>query len=355
MADIEEKNKETSPAETPPIQSSAAKMALPAPCEGTEKKPMSMTAGRRIHNEITYRGIDWILNSTVGVAFAYWSARTKSGEKYFGKPVSGFFKKILRPLLKNEKSVDEGAKWGTMFAGIMAGGFTIIPPMMVMESKKIKKGIIRWLDEKIYGKEKVANDPQFAQCYRDIDDEPHKDFATGMAARLIAIAPLIAAASTPAVNKPLIKYLYDPIGKLSKWITHTLRINPGKMAIEGALERVEGDPNLPKTFQSNWDFLHRTIGFDFGLTIFYSIFHEIAYKGLAAFKHKKDPENIATPDLTANPDSSCIDKTGSVRQKRFTDHVKSKKESGILQDKSESYVENFIKEIGDTAVSHHTL
>jgi hypothetical protein len=255
----------------------------------TAKEAREFTsAGKRIHSEITYRGIDWLVNSAIGVSFAYWASRTKSGEKYFNKPVSGFFQKVLKPFLKTPTATEEGAKWGTMFAGIMAGGTVIIPPLMVMENKKVKKSIVRWLDEKIYGKEAVESDPKFAEVYHAIDDEPRKGFAIGMASRLIAIAPLIAAASIPATNKPLIKYLYDPIGKGTKWLAAKVGIKPGRMAIEGAMEHIEGDPNIAKKFQSNWDFLHRTIGFDFGLTIFYSIFHQIAYNSLAAMGMKKE-------------------------------------------------------------------
>lgn len=283
----------------PPAEMQTAASASPVPAQSPEKAqektaPLTekeasefVSAGKKIHTEITYRGIDWLVNSAIGVSFAYWAARTKHGEKYFTKPVSGFFQKILKPVLKTPTAVEEGAKWGTMFAGIMAGGTVIIPPLMVMENKKVKKSIVRWLDEKIYGKEAVATDPKFAEVYHAIDDEPKKGFAIGMASRLIAIAPLIAAASMPATNKPLIKYLYDPIGKASKWTAERIGIKPGRMALEGAMEHIEGDPNIAKKFQSNWDFLHRTIGFDFGLTIFYSIFHQIAYNSLAAMGMKK--------------------------------------------------------------------
>jgi hypothetical protein len=243
--------------------------------------------GYRVHNEITYRVIDWLLNSTVGVAATYVAARTEAGQKYFQKPVSKLFEKVLSPILKDPKSLAEGAKWGTAFTSIMAGGFAIIPLVMVMENKERKKKIIRWFDEKIYGKDTVENDPKFKQSYQKIDEEPKKGFWTGMTARLIAIAPLITVASLPATNKPLMKYLYNPIGNLSKRLAAKIGITPGKMLVEGAMEHPGGDPKLPKQFQSNWDFLHQTIGFDFGLTIFYAILHETAYKALAAVRAKK--------------------------------------------------------------------
>lgn len=250
-----------------------------------------VSKGEVIHNEITYRGVDWFVNSAVGVAFSYATSKTEAGKKYFGKPVSAFFKKILSPVLKNPAHLEEGSKWGTMFASIMAGGTAIIPVMLKLENKETKKAIIRNLDEKIYGKEAVENDPKFAAAYKAIDEEPEKDFKTGMIARFIAIAPLITIASIPATNKPMIKYVYDPIGKMSKFVAEKMGIRPAKMMKEGVMELVEGDPNLPKKFMSNWDYLHRTIGFDFGLTFFYAILHEMAFEGLSKMGVKNKPQS----------------------------------------------------------------
>lgn len=257
------------------------------------------SAGRRIHNEITYRGIDWLVNSAIGVGFTYWAERTHTGKQYFSKPVSNFFKKILKPVLKSPAALEEGAKWGSMFTSIMAGGTAIIPVLMFMEDKGNKKSMIKKMDEWYYGKDVVANDPQFQSSYDAIDKEPPKGFAIGMASRLLAIAPLITVASIPATNKVLIKNLYDPIANLTKKAAGAVGIKPSKaMLAEGEKVFLEGDPSLPKKFQNNWDFLHRTIGFDFGLTIFYSIFHEIAYKALAAAGMKKtDAPEVDKPGI----------------------------------------------------------
>ena len=251
--------------------------------------------GWKIHNEITYRGLDWILNSTVGVGTAFWTSRTESGKQYFERPVSAFFEKLLKPILKTPAATAEGAKWGTSFAGIMAGGFAIIPLMMVMEDKNNKKKMVKWLDEKTYGKEVVANDPKFEEAYKRIDEEPKKGLGIGLLSRLFAITPLIIAASTPSINTKLIKYLYDPIGKGSKWVASKIGIKPSQnMLTKGAMVHLDGNPKTPQSFQNNWEFLHRTIGFDFGLTIFYALLHEASYKTLASmgmrkYKKEKDP------------------------------------------------------------------
>lgn len=56
------------------------KKTNPNPIEKIEQEAEQefKSIGRRAHNEITYRGVDLFLNSTIGVAFAYWTARTKA-------------------------------------------------------------------------------------------------------------------------------------------------------------------------------------------------------------------------------------------------------------------------------------
>jgi hypothetical protein len=242
---------------------------------GDSSQPTFKSMGTRIHNELTYRGVDWLLNSSVGVAFTYWTARTQNGQKYFGKPVANFVKAGLKPFLKNEAHLNEGAKWGAMFASIMAGGTAIIPPMIYLENKHNKKKIVRALDNMIYGKEEVDSDPRFAQCYEVINNQPPKDFTTGMLARGAALVPLIAITTMP-VNKQLIKHMYDPIGRISKKVVTGVGIKPN-----GYMMKV-GTDGL-----TNWDFMHRTVGFDFGQTIFYSAMHEVAYKQLAKLRDNK--------------------------------------------------------------------
>lgn len=283
-----------------PVISQPQASTTPISSTASENTKPFVSWGKRIHNEITYRGIDWLVNSSIGVAFTYWTARTHSGEKYFGKPVGNFFKKILKPFLKSEAQLNEGAKWGTMFTSIMAGGTTIIPPMMLLESKNVKKKIIRDIDEIVYGKEAVRNDPKFEESYCLIDEEPKKSFKAGMAARFIALAPLIAIASIPATNRPMIKYLYDPIGNATKWTAEKLGIRPKGHLLETQLEAIEHHGVTKNRAVSNWDFIHRTIGFDFGLTIFYAVLHEVAYKGLATFGLKREKKIGKKEHLEAN-------------------------------------------------------
>ncbi len=245
----------------------------------SDKKEFA-TKGARIHNEVTYRLVDWLLNSAVGVSFTYWTERRESGQKYFGKPISDFFNKRLKPFLKTEESLKSGSKWGSMFVSIMAGGTAIIPLMVTLENKKNKKSIIKWMDEKLYGKERVENDPTFQEAYDAIDEEPKKNFTTGMIARFAALAPLLAITVSPA-NKWIEKNFYSRIGDATRWCSEKVGIKPKKLMDE-ATRDAKGN--------TDWQFIHKTIGFDFGLTFIYAYLHEWAYKALSAFGFKKNEE-----------------------------------------------------------------
>jgi len=325
---IDNKTAQPSPAAIAASASAESLSAAKIPEEGLEKesalapaekdkKHEFVTTGEKIHNEITYRGVDFLLSSLLGVGFTYWAAKTKYGQEHYSKPVINFFKAVLKPVLHNEKTLEEGARWGNMFTSICLGGTAIIPPMIVLENKKVKDKIIRGLDKKIYGKEKIENDPKFEEAYQRINDEPVQDFKTGMAARFTILVPMIMVTTIPAANKLMLKYLYKPIAKSTKWMAETIGIKPAKLIAEGEHVLVDGDPNLPKQFQSNWDFIHTTFGLDAGLCIIYSFLHEYAYKAMAklGISGKKNEDTTATLQPPKPPESIAM---AEPNEKRFS-------------------------------------
>lgn len=280
-----------SPGSTPQEQKAAT------PSKSNDK---FVSTGWKIHNEVTYRGVDWLLNSAIAVGFAYLTKQTERGQRWFTRPIEGFFSKLLKPVLKPE-NLKSGSEWGAAFISIMAGGTMIIPVMMGLENKKNKKGIIRWLDKKIYGKEEVENNPKFEESYNRVDEEPKKNFGTGMAARFAVLLPMIAVTVSP-LNNYIKKGYYDYISKSSKFLSEKIGIKPKSMQ-----EIATGGVG------TKWDYLHQTIGFDLGLTFIYSFCHEFAYKALAALGFKKHvdtqsaaPQNAITSAVTAADDLTDI-------------------------------------------------
>lgn len=276
------------------------------------------TLGKIAHNELTYRGVDWLLNSTIGVTMTYWTARTESGQKLFQKPVTSFFTKLLTPIIKKPEKIAEGARWGSMFTSIIVGGAAIIPPMVALEKKENKKAIIKWFDALFYGKKKVAEDPEFEQAYAAIDNEPKKDFSTGMAARFTVLVPMLAATIHPDVNKQMLKYLYTPIANASKAAAKSLGIQPKKLMQQGIVEIADGDLSKAPQFVSDWDFIHRTIGLDFGLTAIYAVAHELTYKAMAVIKHEHTHKKLAANIQNAGVEISSSTETGQTENRLLT-------------------------------------
>lgn len=239
---------------------------------GAEFMAVDKTAGQIIHNEITYRGLDLFANTAFAVGFAYLAARTKAGQQYFTQPMKKFFTGCMELFTKDKEAQKEGAAWGTRFVSIMLGGSVIIPPVMYLEKKSVKKTIVKDIDEAIYGKDEVASNPRFKEAYDSIDHEPVKDFWTGMAARFAILFPMIIGTMTKSINDPAAKYMYEPTAKASKWVAESMGIKP-----KGHLLEVQKG-------KQNWEHLHETIGFDLSLTAIYSFLHEYAYKSFAGIK-----------------------------------------------------------------------
>lgn len=217
-------------------------------------------------------------------------------------------------MFKNPAALKEGAKWGSLFTSIIVGGTAIIAPLVVLENKKNKKKIITHINNTVHGKETVQNDSRFAQELVDVENEPKKSFAVGMAARLIVLTPMIAATVHAGTNKQMIKYLYNPIAKFSKGTCEMLGIRPKGLMSRGVMEHAEGDLSKPATFFSDWDFIHRTIGFDVGLTTIYSFAHEATIKALASFGYKltEDKKQAAEQKSLADAALQEPDKTIAV-------------------------------------------
>ncbi|MGE0753668.1 MAG: hypothetical protein AB7L92_00730 [Alphaproteobacteria bacterium] len=233
------------------------------------------TTGEKIHKWGTYLGVDWVLNTALGVGFAYWGKVTKSGQMLWSKPWNKVFDKALF-FVKNPESRAFGVHKGNMFVSIIAGGMFTIPPLMALENRKNKKAIVQSLDRMIYGEEKVASDPKFQQAYDAIDMEPEKDFKAGMTSRFAALAPLLTlTVFIPSSRDWLEKNYFRHISKASENAAT-------KMGIKGAgLKKIMAGREKDGTPISAWKFIHDNVAFDGGQALPYAGIHAIFYNMFA--------------------------------------------------------------------------
>lgn len=241
------------------------------------------TPGKWGHWALTYLGGDWLLNSAVGVGFTYFTARTAFGKKYYVEPVSKGIKALLSPFFKQPETLEKAVSGGRDFLSIMVGGTAINPILTRLESHENKKAISKAIDTAIYGKDRVENDPKFQEAYDAIDKEPIKDMKSVWVSRLIALAPLYAAATNPRSyaylkhnDTPIIKYLsFDRISNFTRTTAEKIGIRPQKMMSTTMKNATTGETT------SNWKALHDYIGFDYGLTVYYAILHAISFSAVA--------------------------------------------------------------------------
>jgi len=255
----------------------------PAPAHG--EKRAFVSAGEKVHRWGTYLSIDWLFNATVGVAFAYLTKYTDKGKKYWSDPVTEGFTTALKPFIKDAAKLEKSAGYGNMFMSIIAGGMFTIPPLMILEHKKVKKAITQSLDRHIYGKDRCENDPKFQKAYDEIDNAPKKDFSSGMWARGAALAPLLAVVLIPSTKELSNKVWFNHVEKLSDKVAGRMGFSPEKTFAKLPLAEAE----------KRWKFIHESVAMDLGLGLPYAGLHSIFYNLFASRKAKKQAEKQEAP------------------------------------------------------------
>ena len=265
---------------------------LGTPPSASDGKPFVST-GQKVHKWSTYLGVDWILNAIAGVGFSYWGNHTKTGQKLWGRPVKAMFTKALggfEYFKKNPKVLESSVSNGGVFMSVIAGGMFTIPPLLALENKENRIGITRWWDKLIYGKDRVERDPKFEQSYRDIREEPEKDFTTGMTSRFAALAPLLALVITPKVKDVSASLYFDHVSSASEKSFNALGFSKEKM-FEGVSKREPETGNM----EERWKNIHDSMATDFGLGIPYAILHSFFYdmfSGQADKREEQQTEHI---------------------------------------------------------------
>lgn len=282
------------------------------------KEPFK-TAGEKVHKWGTYLGVDWLFNAAAGVSFAYWGKYTRSGQKLFSGPVTKGFEAVLKPLIKDPKSLKSSVEYGNMFVSIITGGMFTIPPLMVLENNHVKKSITQSLDGMIYGKDAIASDPRFKEAYERIENAPKKDFLTGMGSRFVALSPLLASVLFPPTRNLLDKHYFSHITRASTSLSNKMGLGAEKLF-----------PKLTKAQALERSaFIHDNFALDFGFGVPYAILHSVFYNKFAGDHHKDEqaPAPAAPAQPTERKWSESTERKAApstliaAQQQRFTERV----------------------------------
>ncbi len=278
---------------TPPTEQKEADIAAPP----HENKPTFISAGTRIHHWGTYLGVDWIFNAISGVTYDHLAKETNLGRKIWSEPIKKGFEAVLEGFIKDPTKRASSVTNGVTFINIIAGGMMTIPPLLALENKKNRKAITRALDETIYGKDQVANDPKFEQSYQAIDREPKKDFGAGMIARFAALAPLLFLIINSKTAPEMDKHYFNHIAEKTKL---------GANAIGITEEKLFGKKGAEES-KRLWKAIHRTLSVDLGLGIPYAILHSFFYNKFSKIESAQHHQHIPIP--TSAPPSLTTQST----------------------------------------------
>lgn len=262
------------------------------------EKPI-VTAGQHIHKWGTYLSVDWMFNTLCGVGFHYFSKYTHIGRQYWSGPIQGAFKKILSPIITNKEALGRSAGLGGTFMSIIAGGMFTVLPIAALEEKNNRIGFVKWLDEMIYGKEKVANDPKFQESYEAIKQEPEKDQKAVWLARGAALAPLLAIVLVPSYQPGAVRKwfhaisdgasaFFTPIQNGSKWVARRFGFSENSFKDGLAVHQAK---EIPVTAAQKWNDIHEATALDFGLGLPYAGLHAMFIGMFAKGATEKKPEH----------------------------------------------------------------
>jgi hypothetical protein len=265
----------------------------------------------------TYFGVDWFFNAACGVGFAYVSKFTKIGQTLWSGWVQKSWKWLLsKPvfskIFKDDESLAYGVDVGATFNDIIIGGMTTIPVLKFLEKPSVNIGVTRWLDEKIYGKEAVANDPKFEASYEVMANAPPKDTWAGITSRFAALAPLLAWV-LPKGNdfrgfKTILEfrktYFDDWIGSFSQKCWRKLGFSEASFK-DGT--KMENGELIKASAADKWNYVHNNaFALDFGLGWPYAILHSFFYNMFSGWRGKPpEPATApATAKTTATPEAT---------------------------------------------------
>jgi hypothetical protein len=248
--------------------------------------PLS-TVGQNIHKWGTYLSVDWVLNTALGVSFAYATKYTELGKKCWSEPITAGFTKALAPLIKDEVQLAKSAGYGNMFMSIIAGGMLTIPPLLLLENKGVKESIVKSIDKAVYGEERVESNPQLQMSYATMGEAPKKEFGTGMIARFAALAPLLAIVLIPATKKASNAAYFNHVEHSSEALARAVGLS------EESLSHVS-----PQDAAEKWKFIHESIAMDFGLGLPYAGLHSFFCDKIAAIAgHSKAQDAVRGQDV----------------------------------------------------------
>lgn len=171
---------------SPPDGTSAAPTKHHYVAEGFKNR----TWGEGIFNALSYIGIGYFGVTAISVAMTWLLRDTKLMAPRFKKFVD--FVTDKTPFLKTNTPEQRKAAFDfydnnlTILAMFTGGTLATVLPVKWLEDSKAK--IVQWFDKKIYGEERVANDPHLIRAHWEMEQVPQQTWRSVIASRVTAFA-----------------------------------------------------------------------------------------------------------------------------------------------------------------------
>lgn len=167
--------------------------AVSAPATAPKKRSLvadgfkNRTRGEGLFNQLTYTGLGYFGVTGFSIFLTWFLRDFKAVAPHFNKFAEGVVKSVREskiPLVpKFEKLVNSNITIATLFVG---GTAVSVLPIKALEDHKA--GIVKKLDELLYGKAKADNDPQIQQAHAEMEALPKQTWKSVFASRGLAFA-----------------------------------------------------------------------------------------------------------------------------------------------------------------------
>lgn len=177
---------------------------------------VNKTKGESLFNHLVYGGVGFGIVTGVSILMTYVLRDNPHGSKWYSKLVTGVQDKLKGNRTGEQLEAFKGTVDSAMTIGALFTGGTIATVLPVKALEDNKAPIVKALDTRIYGADRVASDPDIKAAHDEIDIAPRQTWRSVFASRVVAfIATFSVWGAVGANTSPLAKKLGGSIDSLS--------------------------------------------------------------------------------------------------------------------------------------------
>lgn len=210
-------------------QNGTAPLAVPAASPFTDARKLdtkdyikdgfhAKTKGESLFNKLVYGGVGFGIVTAVSIFFTWLLRDSKNISPKYTALVNRAqeWAKKGRDLTPHEAGKIDNAVDSAMTIGALFTGGTVATVLPIKSLEDNKASIVKTLDERIYGAEKVASDPEIQAAHRELDVAPKQTWKSVFWSRVIAFIGTFTVWGIIGENsRPLAEKMHGSIDSIS--------------------------------------------------------------------------------------------------------------------------------------------